>query len=116
MDKRVKKTQRLYRCECQNCGKIFSRRFPKQKYCSKKCRIEAAKERLEEITQPCVHCQRATGKPIDFIVCPWAKALIPVTGWDATPHIVKECGIEKLYHTIHSCPLFLQDPPRKGRS
>lgn len=116
MVNKKKTTRKFYIYECEHCGKIYSTVCALQKYCCKKCRIEAQKKRLEEMAQPCMRCQRATGKCIDSIICPWAMALLPVPGWDATPHLFKECGKEDIYYTIHSCPLFLQDPPRKGRS
>ena len=109
----------MYIKNCEICGTNFYSGGTSRRTCSKKCRDElarvtrsATKDKKGECDQICFSCQRATGKKIDDIVCPWAQSLSPVEGWDATEIIIREeCGTPYKSYDIHSCPLFLADEP-----
>ena len=49
--------------------------------------------------------------------CPWSKELKPVDGWSATKVTKYKSNGEFAYDTYHivSCPLFLQDVPKKRK-
>lgn len=103
---------------CEICGKPFNSTTKHRKTCGEDCRLimlrrthkksGSQKRRGQQI---CVNCQRATGKRINSIVCPWARSLTPVKGWEANKIILKDNTGES--YDIISCPLFLHDEPRK---
>lgn len=102
---------------CETCGLPFYSETTYRKTCSKECR-DALRRKTKadtlakkgECDQICLSCQRATGKKIDSIVCPWAHSLKPVTGWEATEIIIEEEGYTPYQsYDIHKCPLYMQD-------
>ena len=92
---------------CERCGKLFVAMRNNQKYCGKKCRIEAhnATNRAKYIRcnkneQLCWRCSKATGG------CPWSATGEHIEGWAAKPVDVKSRYTnDKTYH-ITACPLF----------
>lgn len=107
----------MYIKTCEICGKTFETPTSCRRTCSHECKLAMSKATKEkrasqqrDEAQICEKCQRATGKCIDSIVCPWARALKPVEGWDATPIYIDDTGWS---YDIISCPLFLKDKPKK---
>ena len=102
---------------CETCGLPFYSETTYRKTCSKECRDtlrrKSRKETLAkkgECDQICLSCQRATGKNINSVICPWAHSLKPVKGWDATEIIIEEEGCTPYQsYDIHKCPLYMQD-------
>lgn len=111
----------MYIKACEVCGTDFYEGGTGRKTCSKKCRDElarisrsATKIKKGECDQICFSCQRATGKKIDSVVCPWAHSLSPVEGWAATKIIIREeCHNPYESYDIHFCPLYMPDEVSK---
>lgn len=103
----------MYLRVCKVCEKCFESPTERRTTCSETCRDTLKKitreKRMSQIRpgiQICEKCQRATGKRIDSIVCPWARNLEPVPNWEANEIYVEETGWS---YDIISCPLFLKD-------
>lgn len=102
---------------CKTCGSSFYSETNCRTTCSRACRNalkrKSKRETLAkkgECDQICFTCQRATGKNINSVVCPWAHSLKPVKGWDATEIIIEEEGCTPYQsYDIHKCPLYMQD-------
>lgn len=110
----------MYSKVCRVCEKNFKSQTAYRTTCSEECRRILKKESIRNTyanksrgRQLCESCQRATGLVIDKIVCPWAKCLHPVKGWDAKPIVIQ--NKDDLYESydIKSCPIYLQDEPRR---
>lgn len=87
------------KCEHEDCGKQFVTTFANQKYCSKKCRMEARTNK--ELGQICWYCKRAGGG------CAWSQHFKPVNGWTAKPTIIKNKIKKKNGNTyISLCPSY----------
>lgn len=102
----------IYKKQCENesCQKTFVTHNPKQKYCSKKCRMEAKQNK--ELGQPCWYCTKACGG------CSWSSEFKPVRGWKAKPTIVKNIIRKKTgeiristysSYRITECPEFIHE-------
>ncbi len=91
---------KIYVNVCEHCGRKFPSRYPTQKYCTKKCRMEARSERLEE-GQICWNCQNACGG------CSWSRMFQPVKEWVAEPYYIKEDN--QYSYDIKYCPEFIHD-------
>ena len=108
----------MYIKVCEICGKTFNSTTPWRRTCGDDCRrimSKATRERRSSqhrgTIQICEKCQRATGKCINSIVCPWASKLHIVPGWEANKIYIDDIGWS--YDIIH-CPIFLKDEPRKA--
>lgn len=88
--------------ECELCGKRFPTTLPKQRFCCKKCRIEARKLKSELKGQPCWRCENA------YCKCSWTRNLIPVYGWDAEKIVVNDKEGKFVTYRINSCPRFIK--------
>lgn len=107
----------LYIIKCEICGKEFAS-ATKRRTCSRNClnrlkrntRVKNGSLKSSE-DQICIGCQRATGKCINGIICPWAHSLRPVPNWEAEKIIIENEDGYRPYETydIISCPLFLAD-------
>lgn len=80
---------------CEFCGKKFGAVKVSQKYCGKRCRLNAANYRCPKRLKPkrkygqiCWYCKKACGK------CSWSRELKPVEGWE--PEVVL---LEDYIHT-----------------
>ena len=106
---------------CEVCGKEFNSPTKWRRTCSDFClAVLKSKSRKENKAQKsnedqiCINCQRATGKCIDGVICPWAHNLSVVPGWEANKILLKEDGYTPYEsYDIISCPLFLKDNPKK---
>ena len=92
----------LKKCEREHCGAEFLTKRKEQRFCSKKCRMEARSEQVNDKGQICWICKKATGK------CSWSKYFQPVEGWIAEPIIVKDKEGNFRSYKIISCPLFVK--------
>ena len=105
---------------CEVCGKEFNSPTKWRRTCSDFClAVLKSKSRKENKAQKsnedqiCINCQRATGKCIDGVICPWAHNLSVVPGWEANKILLKEDGYAPYEsYDIISCPLFLKDKPK----
>ena len=88
--------------KCKRCGEYFLTNYEDQKYCTKKCRIEARIEKSLEQGQICWICKNAAGK------CSWSKCLQPVEGWIAEPNEIKDDEGNFRSYKIIFCPQFME--------
>ena len=112
---------KIYVNVCGICGKKFPTRYEKQKYCGKRCKYTAIEIRNEENRkrrvskrkeQPCWTCQRATGKEVDNIACPWCRDFLPVDNWVAEISFSTDPKGYDFSYDIKSCPLYIKDAKR----
>ena len=105
---------------CEVCGKEFNSLTKWRRTCSDIClAVLKNKSRKENKAQKsnedqiCINCQRATGRCIGGVVCPWAHNLSVVPGWEAKKILLKEDEYAPYEsYDIISCPLFLADEPK----
>lgn len=107
----------MYINNCEVCGKEFTS-LTERRTCGSNCLARLKRKSLKKTyaqkrscEQICVGCQRATGKCINSIICPWARDLSPVPGWKAEKIIIKNGEGYQPYESfdIISCPLFIAD-------
>jgi hypothetical protein len=111
----------IYIKTCEICEKSFKSITKCRRTCGEKCRKILSNQTRKNFMnqkrscrQMCESCQRATGKRIDSVACPWARSLSPVDGWEANEIFLGEdTGWS---YDIVSCPLYLKDAPRKHKS
>lgn len=85
---------------CKHCGKKFIANSSLRLYCSKACKIEAAKERKLREEQLCWTCQNTSGNK-----CSWfSKAELPVEGWVAESTIIMNNDEVVHSYKIKECP------------
>ena len=85
---------------CEHCGERFPTIYPTQKYCTKRCRMEARKNRSKEDDQPCWDCQNACGG------CSWSQGFQPVQGWVAESYYI--VADDQYSYDIKYCPEFIR--------
>lgn len=111
----------IYIKNCEVCDKSFETSSKWKRSCSNICAkqlrkigVKRNKSQKGSGEQICVKCQRATGKCLGGIVCPWARDLTPVSGWDADKIVLKEKNYTPYEsYNIIFCPLYLEDIPKR---
>ncbi|GHU77829.1 hypothetical protein AGMMS49992_26860 [Clostridia bacterium] len=65
----------------------------------------------------CVRATRGTARRVGLDWCSWAKAFMPVEGWEAEYKPIRSGSGEKCMYDSYmvcKCPLFCHDPPVRG--